>query len=463
MAQALDGRGAVDRLSLNTCLGFGVGAVGISILLNTVSTYFPALMSTVLGQSAAAAGLLLTVSKLYDAFADLTVGAISDRSRSRIGRRRPFFLFGATLSAASLVMIFAAPSLGHVPLLIYMGAALLIYSTGYSLFAVPHLAMAGEMTDSYNERTRLLSFRVFFISVGQLLAGAGAAWLLVHFGKGGHGYAVMGAVMAALTAGVMLASFLGTAGAPFSPPARAPSTPWLQRFVLLAANRPLVLLLAAKFAQYVSIAVASTTKLLFMLNVLKIGYEGWFQMSLAQNIATAAAMPAWLLLARWTGKKPAFIIAILILAGAYLSWLWTSPGIAVVSIWARGVFTGIGGGGMVLMGVAMLPDAMELDRQRTGLQREGVFSGLYAVVEKAGYAVGPAIIGVYMAAAGYLPTTGGRLVSQPAAAVRALYAGATIIPAALLLLSLLLILGYNLTDKTLSAGRALALAAMDAQ
>jgi GPH family glycoside/pentoside/hexuronide:cation symporter len=210
-----------------------------------------------------------------------------------------------------------------------------------------------------------------------------------------------------------------------------------------------VLLLAAKFAQYVSIAIASTTKILFMLNVLKIGYEGVIQMSLAQNLAQAASMPIWLAVARRTGKKAALMAAVLVLTATYFSWLWTGPGLPMTSVWIRGVFAGIGGGGMVLMGVSMLPDAMELDRQRTGLRREGAFSGLYAVVEKAGYAVGPAIIGGYLAFGGYLPTLQGRLVEQPTRAVHALYAGAAAIPALLLLVSLALIVGYDLNERTL--------------
>ena len=86
-----------DRLSVALCLSFGMGTVGTAILLNTVTTFFPALMATVLGRSTALAGLLLTVSKLYDIGADLAIGAVSDRTQSRWGRRRPFLLIGAVV------------------------------------------------------------------------------------------------------------------------------------------------------------------------------------------------------------------------------------------------------------------------------------------------------------------------------------------------------------------------------
>src|SRR5690606_11871394 len=96
-----------QRLPLALCLGFGVGTVGVSIMLNTVTAFFPAFLTTVLGKSPEIAGYLLMASKLYDAFADVVVGSMSDKTRSRWGRRRPYLLAGAFVSAISFLMIFA--------------------------------------------------------------------------------------------------------------------------------------------------------------------------------------------------------------------------------------------------------------------------------------------------------------------------------------------------------------------
>ncbi len=167
-----------ERLSLALCLGFGVGTVGVSIMLNTVTTYFPAFLSTVLGQSPQLAGLLLMVSKLADAVIDLAIGLVSDRTRSRWGRRKPYLAAGALLSAVAFIMLFAPPVLDQRGLVLWMGAALVIYSAAYSLSNVPYLAMPGELTRGYHERTRLLGWRTLFLSLGQLLAMAGTAALI---------------------------------------------------------------------------------------------------------------------------------------------------------------------------------------------------------------------------------------------------------------------------------------------
>lgn len=443
----------VTRLPTGLCVSYGVGTIGVAILLNTISTFFPTLMATVLGQSTALAGLLLTLSKLYDMVADLLIGATSDRSQSRWGRRRPFMLAGLVVASGSLLMLFIPPAIMGPALIGYMAVALVIYSTGYSLFAVPYVAMAGEMTDDYHERTRLFSFRVFFMAIGQTAAVAGAAWLIQRGGGGASGYATMGMVLAAATALSMALTIFGTGKARQVTRSRpVVDVPLRVRLALIAGNRPLVLLMAAKLLQYVSIAVFAGAKVLFMLNVLKLGYNGTVQLSTAQNIAGALAVPLWVIVGRRVGKRSAYLSGIVILVLTYLSWGFANPGVSNPAIWLRGILAGIGSTGMVLMSISMLPDTMAYDRLRSGgLRREGIFSSFYATVEKLGFALGPAIIGAFLAATGYIPTTGGLLVAQPPAVIRALYFGAAGIPALLLVGSGLLIWFYDLDDKKLAA------------
>jgi GPH family glycoside/pentoside/hexuronide:cation symporter len=441
------------RLPIGLCLAYGAGSVGISILLNVVSTFFPALMATVLGQSTALAGFLLTGSKLYDVGADIAIGAASDRTRSRWGRRRPYLAVGAVIATLSIVMIFAPPPLAETPLVLYMALGLVLYSTGYALFSIPYIAMAGEMTDGYNERTRLFSFRVFFISAGQMLSVAGTSALIARLHGGSEGYAVMGATMAVLIAVTMLISVFGTAGARQTQ-ASVIKLPLRARIGLLFSNRPLVLLMSAKLAQYISISVITSTKLLFMLNVLQLGYVGQVNLGIAQNLTSALSLPFWLKLANRIGKKEAYMLAIVLLAAVYFSWLFTGAGLSELQVWVRGAITGVASGGLVLLSVSMLPDVMEYDRHLSGMRREGIFSSFYSIVEKIGYAIGPAMIGWLLAVSGYIPTLQGKLVTQPESAVRALYFGTSILPTILLAISFACIAGYKLDTAVLARQRA---------
>jgi len=446
---------AHERLPTSLCVGFGIGSFGISILLNTTTVFFPAMMTTVLGQSAAVAGLLLTISKTYDAFADVAIGAFSDRVKSPRGRRRPFLLAGAVLSALSFIMLFAPPAFTGKALIAWMALALIVYSTGYSLFSVPYVAMSGEMTDGYEERTRLLSFRAFFISFGQIAASAGTAGLIAWAGGGRGGYAVMGTAAAAALAITMIASFFGTRRARIvhATPARIPRKEALKT---LASNRPFLLLMGVKLAQYMAISMISTTKLLFLLNVLKVGYGGLVNLTLVQNLVSAVSVPIWVKVAKKIGKRPAYLLATATLGLLYLSWYWTDANISMTAIWVRGAINGVAASGTALLSIAMLPDVMEYDFRRTGLRREGVFSSVYTILEKLGYALGAGVIGIYLAYEHYIPTMQGKLVTQPHSAIIALYGGASLIPAGLVVISLILMWFYPLDEKLLRKTEALA-------
>lgn len=445
-----------QNLPTTICASFGIGTVGVSIVLNTVSVYFPTLMSTVLGVSPAIAGALMTVSKLYDMVADVIIGGASDRTQSRWGRRRPYLFAGALTSCASLLMIFVVPAMEGTALIAYMTASLIVYSTGYALFNVPYLAMPAEMTDGYQQRLHLISFRTAFVGIGQLLSLALTAALIDFGGGGAPGYRLMGTVMAVLALITMLTCFWGTAkartvergehGLGFS---------WAG-VRSLAGNRPLMMLMGAKLTQYLAFGIMQPANLLFLLNVLKTGYAGMVHLSVVQNIAVFASMPLWVRLGRRFGKRNCYMAAVITMIPASLSWYWTGPGVEMWEIWIRSAVFGIGSGGSLLMSTSMLPDAMHYDRHRTGLHREGIVASLYCINEKLGFALGALLLGAALSAGGYIATTGGQIIDQAPAAIDALFAVKAFIPAAALTCGLILIWCYNLDQKTLDAASATA-------
>ncbi len=439
---------ADPRLPVKLCLGFGVGTVGVSIMLNTVTAYFPAFCSTVLGKSPEIAGYLLMVSKLYDVLADIAVGVMSDRTRSRWGRRRPYLLVGALVSAASFLMIFAPPVMSDSAVTFYMLAALILYTTGYSLFNVPYMTMPSEMTGSRYERSRLLSFRTVFVSLGQLLAIAVTASIISAGGGGRTGYFIMAAVMATIIFTAMIACFFGTAGARQLHATKTELHPDVGQMKLLLRNRPFVMLAGAKIFQFLAFASTATTTLLFMLNVLGIGYTGQMLFAISANIVVALSMPLWLWLERRFGKRNAYLFGIAVMSLVSLSWLLVEKGsVTDAQVIVRGIISGFGSGGMILLSISMLGDTMAYDRELTGQGREGLLSSVIAMIEKIAFAAGVAIVGFYLKTAHYIPTRNGALVEQPQSAVSALYICYAVLPVALFLCNALFIWFYTLGGR----------------
>ena len=441
-----------DYPPTSLCLGYGVGTSGVSIVLNTVSVYFPTLMATVLGMSPAIAGALLMASKLYDAITDVLIGFSSDKLKRRWGRR-PFLLFGAVISFLSLLMIFAVPVRGETAIIVYMAIALIVYSTGYSLFNVPYLALPAEITRNNRERLKLVSFRTAFIGVGQLTALALSAWLIDMGGGGVNGYSLMGVCMALLALGAMLGSYFGVARARFDEFASAPQRLRKKDFKTLLDNRPLFVLLGAKLCQYIAFGVMMPVNLLFLLNVMTVGYAGMIHLSIVQNVTVFASMPFWLWIGRRIGKRNAYILAQAFLIPAVLSWYWAGPETGMPGIWWRAFVFGLGSAGALLMSTTILQDAIEYDRLKNRIERGGVFASLYSVNEKIGFAIGAVVLGVALSMGGYEPTTDGEIIQQSSSAIRSLYLVKVTAPSLVLLIGCALLFLYNLSEKKLQTLR----------
>jgi len=223
------------------------------------------------------------------------------------------------------------------------------------------MTMPSEMTDGYHERTRLLGFRMVFVSIGQLLAAAGTGEMIRRGGGGAQGYAAMGLVMSLMIFGAMTAAFFGMA------------KPRMIERSLAPARLP------------------------------------GGQLALCQNIVTFLSLPMWVRLGRVIGKRRTYRIGVALFVVGALSWLSAEP----------------------------------------GLQREGMLSGIIAVIEKTAFAVGAAIVGGMLTIANDVPTVGGALVEQPDSAVRARYLGFAVIPALIFCGNALRVYFYDLDERKL--------------
>lgn len=419
--------------------------------MNGISALSLFYFTVVLRIHPALAGLLIFMARIYDAITDPLSGWLSDRSKSKMGRRRPFLLAGALVSAVSFAAVFNSPFEGSgAATTLYVLATLLLYTTGYSLFNVPYMAMPAEMTHSYHERSVIHGYRVASAAVGGLAVQAMAGLLLEWLGKGQLAHSVLGYTGGVLILVTMLVTFFGTAHLP-TDVARPISPPFREQLRGFLANRPFQQVMGVKLAQLVGISSSSGGLLFFLANVIDRPLTLLPAIGVATTVGVLTSTPLLLWLSRRIGKRGGYAVSAAVTGLAALSWVIAQPGEPTWALLLRGYLLGIAFSGNVMFAMSMLADTMELDRHRTGMRREGTYSALYSFVEKLASSLGPLVLGSALSLAGFDPS---RPPAESTPEVRqAVLLGIAYVPAIMAVLALWILSTYRLDEAALRAAR----------
>lgn len=246
---------AFGKLSVREKAGYGTGDGAANFVFQTMLVFQLPFYTDVFGISAVAAGVLLLVGRFWDAFFDPFVGIMSDRTKSRWGKFRPWVLFTAIPFAGVFVLAFTTPHFGSTGKLIYAYVTYILLMAFYSMNNTPYSALNGVMTGNVNERTSLSSFRFFFsMSIAFLVQGL----TLPLVGKFGHGDAQKGWQMTiGVYAIVMVAFFLITffsAKERIKPDPKQKSSPKKDMLALLK-NGPWISMFVATLFIFITLAM----------------------------------------------------------------------------------------------------------------------------------------------------------------------------------------------------------------
>lgn len=433
-------------------LGWGTGSLGIGLVLNVQTIFFVSYAVDYVGIAPALVGSLILFAKLFDLATDVPMGILSDRTRTPLGRRKPYILVGGLAAAVIFAVIFNQPETTGNALSFTVFLSLIAMAIAYTVFAVPYIAVPSEMTDDPHERSSIMSWRVSF-SIAATTGGAFFAGQLIdRFGGGREGFGAMGIGIGIVIAVCALITFFSVDSKPHVAVGE-PTTNFSDlrsQISTLGSNRPFLTLLSFKFLQLLSLASNITLQVFFFVNVLGVSFSVYGALALWKGLATILSASFWVAVGRRIGKRKTAMIATVGQALVNLTWFLAEAGQPLIYAGIRFVFLGFFTSGLILMGLSMLTDTIDYDRRRTGLRREGVLSGLYTSVEKLSFAIAPALAGIYLQASGYIAGGGGSAV-QPESAINAIYWLISVVPATLSLLSLFVIWRYRLNDQALKA------------
>ncbi len=454
MTRYTAGMTATERvLPRKTIAGYAVGSLGTGGFATLPGLVLVFYLTDTLGVTALLAGALVTVAKIWDVLIDPVIGARSDRALARHGSRRGFMRAGALLLPVFFVLTFAVPAgLDPVGSGLWVLIAFVLTATAFSLFQVPYIALPAEIADGYDQRTRLLTWRVVVLTLAILLFGAGGPLLRSLGGENEYlGYLLM-AVVAGLVIGVgmLVASWVAPRGAlPAASGSAAAHTGgggirqhYTDGIAALRRSQPFRALLLTFMLQglatgvmlaganYVAVWVLHSADALTLL----------FVALIAPALFCA---PLWGVIARRIGKERGFVLASILFGVAALA--------LTALIWAPGpwvylpvALAGAGYAGMQSLPMAMLPDVITHDAVAHGEGQAGTFSGVWTAGETTGMALGATALTLMLAATGYIQSVGGETVVQSDTAVTGIVLSFSVLPAALIALSLLSIRRYTL-------------------
>ena len=441
-----------EGITLKNEIGWAAGSIATGAVTNAIAIFALFFLTSHVGLEAGIAGLLIFATKLYDAISDPIMGRITDNWQGTKGRRAPFLCWGVVLLGVSFFLFFNLSPMSSnivVPLVLLL---LILISTGYTIFAVPYLAIPPDLAPSYDKRTRLMSFRVFFLMMG-VLVGAVLGPKLVGEGDG---FRLMGVVVGTVVVAAGIIAFLGIrkfdAALPLPPRSKLG---WqemvkqsLTQFMSVFATRPFAILTLVKLLQFVVLAIVLASFPYFFTFVLKkspadLGtYMGIF------SVSGIIAIPAIRFFIKGVGKRSAYIFFLTFYAVGLFSWFFWNQAEAEIWFYVRAILIGIVSTGTLFCALALLPDTMEYDRLTSGQSREGTISGVFTLVEKVSSAFGPLLVGILLQTTGLIISKD-PLTVQPEQALKAIRLAASVIPALITLLCIAVLTRYHLTAKML--------------
>src|SRR6056297_558030 len=451
-----------DKVPLGQKASFGAGHLVLNLLPGALGVFMFFLL-TAFGMSPFLAGLLGGLPRIFDALSDPIMGFITDNTKSRWGRRRPYIFIGAILSGLFFILLWQMDENNSQTYNFwYFLIMSMVFLVGNTMFATPLIGLGYEMTTDYNERTRLMAFSQ---TVGQV------AWMIVPwfwvliadpdlFADQATGVRQLSVVVGGICIALGLLPAIFCEGLDDSKMENRKEITFktalsnlkelFQSIILVSKNKPFMKLCAATFLVFNGFQLVASFSYFIIVFYMFNGDYGaagnwpaWF--STITAVATAfLVIPIVSKIADIFGKRRAFIISTaLSIVGYLLKWWGFSP----ENPWLMFMpipFMAFGLGGLFTLMMSMTADVCDLDELRNGMPRkEGTFGAIYWWMVKLGQAIALVLGGLVLELVGFDQNAA----TQTVETMTRLRIADILIPAATAGLAIWVMVSYNLTEE----------------
>jgi glycoside/pentoside/hexuronide:cation symporter, GPH family len=435
----------MNKLPLRIKLLFSTGDLSTSIPLAILMFFQLYFLTDVAGLRPDYAGLAVGLGKIWDAINDPLIGLISDRIRTRWGRRRGLLLFFAVPLGLTFMLMWLVPPFGPVGLTAYYTLTFILFDTFFTIIHVSYNSLTPEMTDDYDERSTLNGYRMAFSitgTIGTIILATVIGWYVtdkrIMFAILGIGLGLVSIIPPLIVFRVTRDKDSAEQPEPM---------PMWKALKTTLSNRPFWSIMGLYLLSWSAASILSTVLIYYANYYLKVPAQANYFI-LGAEFAAIVFIPLVVWLSRKLDKRRAFILGSVTWA-VILIGLSALRSDQLILAYILAILSGFGIATAYVVPWAMVPDIIEFDQADTGERREGSYYAFASFFQK--MATGVAIwgMGLALAATGYItPVQGQPLPDQPVAAVNAIRIFMGPIPAVLLILAIIFALRYNITRQS---------------
>ncbi|MBL7215873.1 MAG: MFS transporter [Phycisphaerae bacterium] len=394
------------HVPLKTRMAWGAGGLADNFITSSLIVLAMPIYNITLGMDPVKVGIAMSIPRLFDAITDPIMGNISDNTRSRFGRRKPYIALGAILSAILLPLIWMPPVRTEEGMFWYFTLMAIVYTGAYTVFVIPYTALGYELTTDYNERTKVLAWRMYIGLLGSLTV----PWLyklclLPIFG----GDAAVGVLWVGIALGavIIITGILPVLSCRENKEIQNQEKINLFHAMLYTLKNKPYLILLGGFVIFMFALFGIGTLSLYVNIYYVYGGDEASGATLSAMGGSLAALTSYLSLPLLTwfsiryGKRNAMIGGLSVaMLGVLSMWFTITPKMPYLQL-VSFFICGIGLQGCWLMLSSMVADICDEDELKTGLRREGIYGAVYSFAQKASLALTAVVGGLVIKFSGF--------------------------------------------------------------